>query len=180
MLVGYGPWRRVYDLFRRWQGNGTWQRILTLLQSLWDARAAGSRPSCTWLSSMVRSPCPSSRPGSAAIRRLSTRAGEGSRASQKSQLRAGLFLDGTDCYHRGMAKTQKGWRVDDEIAELATARARDRGMAVGDYIAALVREDVGGLRQRGLDAAQRFLDEHQAAFDEAEDADRHMPGAHAA
>ncbi|MGW6795730.1 hypothetical protein [Streptomyces chartreusis] len=79
-----------------------------------------------------------------------------------------------------MAKTQKGWRVDDEIAELATARARDRGMPVGDYIAALVREDVGGLRQRGLDAAQRFLDEHQAVFDEAEDADRHLPGAHAA
>ncbi|MDH6589785.1 hypothetical protein M2161_008891 [Streptomyces sp. SAI-133] len=79
-----------------------------------------------------------------------------------------------------MAKTQKGWRVDDEIAELATARARDRGMAVGDYIAALVREDVDGLRRRGLDAAQRFLNEHQAVFDEAEDADRHGPGAHAA
>ena len=79
-----------------------------------------------------------------------------------------------------MAKTQKGWRVDDEIAELATARAKDRGMAVGDYIAALVREDVGGLRQRGLDAAQLFLDEHQAVFDEAENADRHVRGAHAA
>ena len=48
------------------------------------------------------------------------------------------------------------------------------------YIAALVREDVGGLRQRGLDAAQRFLDEHQAVFDEAENADRHVRGAHAA
>ncbi|MFF4352441.1 hypothetical protein [Streptomyces sp. NPDC001530] len=79
-----------------------------------------------------------------------------------------------------MAKTQKGWRVDDEIAELATARAKDRGMSVGDYIAALVREDVGGLRQQGLDAARRFLDEHQAVFDEAEDADRPSSGAHAA
>ncbi|GAA2494634.1 hypothetical protein [Streptomyces longisporus] len=79
-----------------------------------------------------------------------------------------------------MAKTQKGWRVDDEIAELATARAKDRGMSVGDYIAALVREDVGGMRQRGLDAARRFLDEHQAVFDEAEDADRRSSGAHAA
>ncbi|WP_280880536.1 hypothetical protein [Streptomyces pseudovenezuelae] len=79
-----------------------------------------------------------------------------------------------------MAKTQKGWRVDDEIAELATARAKDRGMSVGDYIAALVREDAGGLRQRGLDAAQRFLDEHQAVFDEAEDADHRSSEAHAA
>ncbi|GCB51545.1 hypothetical protein [Streptomyces sp. NL15-2K] len=79
-----------------------------------------------------------------------------------------------------MAKTQKGWRVDDEIAELATARAKDRGMSVGDYIAALVREDVDGLRQQGLDAARRFLDEHKAVFDEAEDGDHRSTGAHAA
>ncbi|MDX3490344.1 IS5 family transposase [Streptomyces sp. ID05-18] len=38
--VGYGPWRRVYGLFRRWQRNGTWQRILTRLQSLADAKGA--------------------------------------------------------------------------------------------------------------------------------------------
>jgi hypothetical protein len=36
------------------------------------------------------------------------------------------------------------------------------------------------MRQRGLDAAQRFLAEHQDLFDEAEDADRRSPGAHAA
>ncbi|MFI9467761.1 IS5 family transposase [Streptomyces sp. NPDC052492] len=36
----YGPWSRVYDLFRRWQRNGTWQRIITRLQSLADARGA--------------------------------------------------------------------------------------------------------------------------------------------
>nr|WP_324607703.1 transposase [Streptomyces sp. NRRL S-646] len=23
----YGPWDRVYDLFRRWQRDGTWARI---------------------------------------------------------------------------------------------------------------------------------------------------------
>ncbi|MEU6366477.1 hypothetical protein ABZ876_12195 [Streptomyces sp. NPDC046931] len=78
-----------------------------------------------------------------------------------------------------MAKTQLGARVDDEIKKLAEARARDRGVSLGDYIAGLVREDTGGLRQRGLDAARRFLDEHQDVFDEVEDADRH-PGAHAA
>jgi hypothetical protein len=89
---------------------------------------------------------------------------------------------GNSCYHPGMAKTQLGARVDDEVAELAKARAKDRGLSVGDYIAALVREDTEGLRARGLDAARRFLDEHQSLFDEVEDTDagRTAPGAHAA
>ncbi|MFE9469358.1 IS5 family transposase [Streptomyces virginiae] len=34
----YGPWGRVYDLFRRLQRNGTWQRILAELQARADAR----------------------------------------------------------------------------------------------------------------------------------------------
>ncbi|MHB9863448.1 hypothetical protein [Streptomyces sp. YIM S03343] len=79
-----------------------------------------------------------------------------------------------------MAKTQLGARVDSEIKELAEARARDRGLSLGDYIAVLVHEDTEGLRQRGLDAAERFLTEHQGLFDEAEDADCRTPGAHAA
>ena len=33
----YGPWQTVYGLFRRWQRNGTWARILTGLQSIADA-----------------------------------------------------------------------------------------------------------------------------------------------
>ncbi|MDX6758750.1 IS5 family transposase [Streptomyces sp. F8] len=36
----YGPWNRVYDLFRRCQRNGTWHRILTRLQSPADAKGA--------------------------------------------------------------------------------------------------------------------------------------------
>ncbi|NUK75216.1 IS5 family transposase [Streptomyces lunaelactis] len=34
----YGPWDRVYDLFRRWQRDGTWKRILTELQAQADAK----------------------------------------------------------------------------------------------------------------------------------------------
>ncbi|MFF9914834.1 IS5 family transposase [Streptomyces sp. NPDC013457] len=34
----YGPWGRVYDLFRRWQRDGTWARILTQLQAEADAK----------------------------------------------------------------------------------------------------------------------------------------------
>ncbi|WP_235002192.1 transposase [Actinacidiphila paucisporea] len=38
--VGYGPWGRVYDLFRRWQREGVWHRVLARLQSLADAKGA--------------------------------------------------------------------------------------------------------------------------------------------
>lgn len=34
----YGPWDRVYDLFRRWQRDGTWKRILEQLQVQADAQ----------------------------------------------------------------------------------------------------------------------------------------------
>ncbi|MER6104369.1 IS5 family transposase [Streptomyces sp. NPDC001832] len=34
----YGPWARSYDLFRRWQRDGTWQRIFAELQAQADAR----------------------------------------------------------------------------------------------------------------------------------------------
>ncbi|MFD6861908.1 IS5 family transposase [Streptomyces diastaticus] len=34
----YGPWARAYDLFRRWQRDGTWQRIFTELQAQADAK----------------------------------------------------------------------------------------------------------------------------------------------
>lgn len=89
---------------------------------------------------------------------------------------------GTTWYHRGMAKTQHGWRVDPEIAKLARIRAEELGLSIGDYIGTLVQEDVSGLKRRGLEAASRFLEEHQSLFDAAEnDASRQTtPGAHAA
>ncbi|MFF9077044.1 transposase [Streptomyces sp. NPDC014735] len=34
----YGPWGRAYDLFRRWQRGGTWQRSFTRLQARADAK----------------------------------------------------------------------------------------------------------------------------------------------
>ncbi|MFI7891965.1 transposase [Streptomyces sp. CACIS-1.16CA] len=40
MPAAYGPWSRVYDLFRRWQRSGAWHRILTRLQSPADAKGA--------------------------------------------------------------------------------------------------------------------------------------------
>jgi transposase len=35
---------RVYDLFRRWQRDGTWQRIFTALQARADARCRTWKP----------------------------------------------------------------------------------------------------------------------------------------
>lgn len=34
----YGSWDRVYDLFRRWQRDGTWTRIVTRLQAEADVK----------------------------------------------------------------------------------------------------------------------------------------------
>jgi hypothetical protein len=79
-----------------------------------------------------------------------------------------------------MAKTQLGARVDEEVAELARKRAADLGLSVGDYLARLVQDDASGLRARGADAAARFLAEHQAVFDEAEEAQQTSRGARAA
>ncbi|CAL9644695.1 hypothetical protein ACWEV9_33490 [Streptomyces albogriseolus] len=75
-----------------------------------------------------------------------------------------------------MAKTQLGARVDEDVAELARKRAADLGLSVGDYLARLVQDDASGLRARAVDAAARFLAEHQAIFDEAEaEADGRRP-----
>ncbi|AWT47194.1 MULTISPECIES: hypothetical protein [Streptomyces] len=79
-----------------------------------------------------------------------------------------------------MAKTQLGARVDLEVAELAKKRASDLGLSVGEYLARLVEDDASGLRARAVEAATRFLAEHQAVFDEAEEGQRARGGAHAA
>ena len=36
----YGPWQTVYGLFRRWQRDSTWARVLTRLQAVADAAGA--------------------------------------------------------------------------------------------------------------------------------------------
>ncbi|MFE4683507.1 hypothetical protein ACFRNJ_22250 [Streptomyces sp. NPDC056721] len=79
-----------------------------------------------------------------------------------------------------MAKTQLGARVDEDIAELAKKRASDLGLSIGDYLARLVQDDASGLRARAVDAAARFLTEHQAVFDDAEQAQETVRGASAA
>jgi transposase len=48
----YAPWGRVYDLFRRWQRDGTWHRIFTALQARADAK--GLITKLHWSSNRVR------------------------------------------------------------------------------------------------------------------------------
>ncbi|MFE6817509.1 hypothetical protein [Streptomyces sp. NPDC057675] len=79
-----------------------------------------------------------------------------------------------------MAKTQLGARVDEDVAELARSRAADLGLSVGDYLARLVHDDASGLRARAVDAAARFLTEHQSVFDEAEQDQQVSRGSRAA
>ncbi|MET8828537.1 hypothetical protein ABZX40_22450 [Streptomyces sp. NPDC004610] len=79
-----------------------------------------------------------------------------------------------------MAKTQMGVRGDEEVAELARKRAAELGLSIGDYLARLVREDTSGLRALGVDAASRFLAEHQAVFYDAEQEQQQPCGTHAA
>ena len=57
----YGPWQTVYGLFRRWQRDGTWTRILTRLQAqaMWTPSGAlanfvsGASTSVSWARSRV-------------------------------------------------------------------------------------------------------------------------------
>ncbi|MFC9343909.1 transposase [Streptomyces sp. NPDC057020] len=44
--VEYGPWNRVYDLFRRRQRNGTWQRILRPRMVQGIGAPSGFQPKC--------------------------------------------------------------------------------------------------------------------------------------
>ncbi|MET9890368.1 hypothetical protein ABZZ47_09125 [Streptomyces sp. NPDC006465] len=48
----YGPWDRVYDLFRRWQRNGTCKRILERLQT-----EVGAKGLITWEASVDCTVC---------------------------------------------------------------------------------------------------------------------------
>lgn len=79
-----------------------------------------------------------------------------------------------------MAKTQLGARVDEDVAELARKRAADLGLSIGDYLSRLVHDDTSGLRARAVDAAARFLADHQSVFDEAEQAQQTPSGGRAA
>ncbi|MDQ1032715.1 transposase [Streptomyces umbrinus] len=60
----YGPWDRVYDLFRRWQRDGTWARIVTQPQA--EAAAKGL---ITWDVNVDSTVCRAHQHAAAAVKR---------------------------------------------------------------------------------------------------------------
>lgn len=79
----YGPWARSYDLFRRWQRDGTWQRIFAALQAeadakeliIWDLNVDStvSRAHHHAAGARKRGTCRRSRPAGSASSRTTTR-----------------------------------------------------------------------------------------------------------
>ncbi|WP_420717728.1 transposase [Streptomyces sp. H27-S2] len=60
----YGPWQTVYGLFRRWQRQGVWARLLTLLQARADVSGlivGGQRRLHDLPGSPARGRCPPGR-----------------------------------------------------------------------------------------------------------------------
>lgn len=64
----YGPWDRVYDLFRRSQRDGTWARILTRLQAEADAKGL-----ITWDINVDSTVCRAHRHAAGAAKRGTSR-----------------------------------------------------------------------------------------------------------
>ncbi|WP_405775582.1 transposase [Streptomyces sp. NBC_01538] len=68
----YGPWARVYDLFRRWQRDGTWQRIFASGNGAGRARSYWTTPRPTGRALQVPGPTPTASPTPAPSRRRRT------------------------------------------------------------------------------------------------------------
>jgi transposase len=60
----YGPWDRIYDLFRRRQRDGTWKRIFTELQAQSDAKGL-----ITWDVSVDSTVCRAHQHAAGAVKR---------------------------------------------------------------------------------------------------------------
>jgi transposase len=84
--VEYGPWNRVYDLFRRWQRDGTWAGILTRLQAEADAKGL-----ITWEVNVDSTVCRAHQHAAGAAKKGTSRR---SRPAVSSSSRPTTALDG--------------------------------------------------------------------------------------
>ncbi|MEU0162309.1 transposase [Streptomyces sp. NPDC006261] len=79
----YGPWDRVVDLFRRWQRDGIWARIVTRLQAEADAQGL-----ITWDATVDSTVCRAHQHAAGAAKRGTREATrEGSRSSEENAFR---------------------------------------------------------------------------------------------
>ncbi|MFI0980344.1 antitoxin [Streptomyces sp. NPDC021093] len=75
-----------------------------------------------------------------------------------------------------MAKTQLNVRVDAATAEVARARALQRGVSVNRYIEELVTQDAGEVGRTFVDAAADFMRSYASVFAEESAAGRGLRG----
>ncbi|WP_435859323.1 IS5 family transposase [Streptomyces tanashiensis] len=96
--VEYGPWGRVYDLFRRWQRNSTGRRILIRLQSLADTKGA-----ITWDLSVDSTVCRAHRHAAGARKRVDL----------QKEPPGGIF---TEPRHHGLGRSRGGFTTKLHLA----------------------------------------------------------------
>ncbi|MFJ4467635.1 IS5 family transposase [Streptomyces sp. NPDC089424] len=89
--VEYGPWGPIYDLFRRWQRDGIWHRVLRRLQSLVDTEG-----SITWDLSVDSTVC----------RAHQHAAGARKRGDLQKEPPGGLFTEPSD---HGLGRSRGGF-----------------------------------------------------------------------
>lgn len=97
--VEYGPWGRVYDLFHRWQRDGTWHRILTRLQSLADAKGA-----TTWDLDVDSTVCRAHQHCAAGVRK---------QGAQQKEPPGGVFTEPGD---HGLGRSRGGFTTQLQLA----------------------------------------------------------------
>ncbi|UQW99309.1 IS5 family transposase [Streptomyces sp. RerS4] len=160
----YGPWARVYDLFRRWQRDGTWQRILSELQAQADAREL-----ITWDLNIDSTVCRAHQHAAGA-----RKGGSAGRAARRRRRRAGRHGLGrsrgglTTKVHLAVEQGQKpmsivitaGQRGDSpqfepvlkkvRVARLGAGRPRTRPERVRADKAYASRKNRAYLRRRGI------------------------------
>lgn len=86
----YGPWDRVYDLFRRWQRDGTWKRIFAVLQSQADANQL-----ITWDVSVDSTVCRAHQHAAGAVKRgISRRSRPGASRPSRTATASGAHAAG--------------------------------------------------------------------------------------
>jgi hypothetical protein len=67
-----------------------------------------------------------------------------------------------------MAETQTDLRLPDGVLAAARKTAKARGLDLNEYVQQLIVEDTDGVRARGMQAAQRIIDEFGADTDALE------------
>ncbi|MER5941607.1 transposase [Streptomyces sp. NPDC001928] len=101
--VEYGPWGRIYDLFRRWRRDGTWHRVLTQLQS-----QAGAKGGIRWDLSVDSTVCRAHQHAVGASKQGAHR------RNHRAECRPSPVITGCDAHLAGYHQAAGGCRAGPE------------------------------------------------------------------